>query len=79
MISFKGFNKFIINELERDVTTWESEGQGTHSKTYISFVVLSKYEVTILESHIPYLDKDAFIVKDDGVAVYGNFEKKLAK
>ena len=72
-------SQFIINELERDVTTWESEGQGTHSKTYISFVVLSKYEVTILESHIPYLDKDAFIVKDDGVAVYGNFEKKLAK
>ena len=70
--------EFVMTELDRDVTTWEAEGTGTHSKTYISYVVLSKYELTILESHIPYLDKDAFIVKDDGVAVYGNFKKKLA-
>jgi len=70
---------FVMKEIDRDVTTWEAEGTGTHSKTYISYVVLSKYELTILESHIPYLDKDAFIVKDDGVAVYGNFKKKLAK
>lgn len=70
---------FVIDEIGRDVTTWEAEGTGTHSKTYISYVALSKYELMILESHIPHLDKDAFIVKDDGVAVYGNFEKKLAK
>ena len=75
----KTITNFVITELDRDVTTWEAEGIGTHSKTYISYVVLSKYELTILESHMPMLDKDAFIVKDDGVAVYGNFKKKLAK
>lgn len=71
--------KFVIDVLDRDVTTWEAEGTGTHSKTYISYVVLSKYELGILESQIPHLDSNAFIVKDDGVAVYGNFQKKLAK
>lgn len=71
--------EFVLKVLDRDLTTWEAEGRGTHSKTYISYVVLSKYELMILESHIPSLDKDAFIVKDDGVAVYGNFKKKLAK
>ena len=71
--------EFVLKVLDRDLTTWEAEGRGTHSTTYISYVVLSKYELMILESHIPSLDKDAFIVKDDGVAVYGNFKKKLAK
>ena len=71
--------EFVMKELDRDVTTWEAEGRGTLSKTYISCIVLSKYELAILERHIPELDKDAFIVKDDNVSVYGNFQKKLAK
>ena len=71
--------QFVIDELGRDVTTWEAEGTGTHSKTYISYVVLSKYELIILENQMAHLDKDAFIIKDDGVAVYGNYQKKLAK
>ena len=71
--------EFVKKELDRDVTTWEALGKGTDSKTFISYVVLSKYELSILESHIPELDSNAFIVKDDGVAVYGNFKKKLAK
>ncbi len=70
---------FVIEELDRDVTTWEAEGTGTHSKTFISYVVLSKYELERLERHMPELDKNAFIVKDDNVSVYGNFEKKLTK
>ncbi len=70
---------FVLHELDRDVTTWEAIGTGTDSKTYICYVVLSKYEESVLESHIKELDKDAFMVRDDGVAVIGNFKKRLAK
>ena len=70
---------FVINDLDRDVTTWEATGTHDKSKTYISYVALSKYELERLERHIPELDKHAFIVKDDNVSVYGNYKKKLTK
>ena len=70
---------FVLNDIDRDVTTWEATGAHDKSKTYISYVTLSKYELERLERHIPELDKNAFIVKDDNVSVYGNFKKKLTK
>lgn len=70
---------FVMKDLDRDVTTWEATGAHDESKTYISYVALSKYELERLERHIPELDKSAFLVKDDNVSVYGNYKKKLTK
>ena len=69
--------KFVKEELERDITTWEAVGGYKNTKTYICYAVLSKYELQRLERNLVNLDKNAFIVKTDGVEIDGNFRKKL--
>jgi uncharacterized membrane-anchored protein YitT (DUF2179 family) len=69
--------EYVKNELDRDVTTWEAIGLHKETKTYVSYVVLSKYELIRLEKAMPRLDKHAFLTKSDYVSIYGNFEKKV--
>ena len=69
--------EYIKNELDRDVTYWEAIGGYENTKSYITFVVLSKYEKYLLESKLKHEKFDAFIVESNGVSVLGNFEKKL--
>lgn len=66
---------FVKNELDRGVTYWEAIGGYNNSKTYISYIVLSKYELQRLERNLSNLDKEAFLVKADGVEINGNFKK----
>ena len=68
---------FVKEEIKRDATYWEAIGGYNSSKTYICYIVLSKYELQRLERNLPDLDKNAFIVKSDGVAINGNFRKVL--
>lgn len=68
---------FIQKELNRDATVWEGTGAYNKTKTYICYSALSKYEVQKLERNIKHLDKDAFMIKNEGVGVDGNFEKHL--
>jgi uncharacterized membrane-anchored protein YitT (DUF2179 family) len=69
--------KFVNEELDRDCTTWVAHGEESNTDSYITYVVLSKYEYSRLEKNMPLLDPRAFIVKDTGVNVYGKFEKNL--
>ena len=69
--------EFVQKELNRDVTYWEAIGSYSNTKTYISYVALSKYELQRLERHLHTLDKNAFVVKSDGYAIKGEFEKVL--
>lgn len=69
--------KFVKEEIDRDITTWEAIGGYKDTKTYISYVVLSKYELQRLERNLVDLDKNAFLVKTNGVGIDGNFRKKL--
>ncbi len=69
--------EYVKKELDRDVTTWEAVGLHKATKTYVSYVVLSKYELIRLEKAMPRLDKHAFFIKSDGVSIYGNFDKKV--
>ena len=69
--------KFVNEELDRDCTTWVAHGEESDTDSYITYVVLSKYEYSRLEKNMPVLDPRAFIVKDSGVNVYGKFEKNL--
>lgn len=68
---------FVKKELDRDTTTWEAVGGYKNTKTYISYVVLSKYELQRLERNLVDLDKNAFLVKTNGVGIDGNFKKNL--
>lgn len=69
---------YIQKELNRDATVWEGTGAYNKTKTYICYSALSKYEVQKLERNIKSLDKDAFMIKNEGVGVDGNFQKYLA-
>lgn len=70
--------EFAGNEIDRGSTTWEAKGGYDNSTTYITYVVLSKYELQRLERHLNDLDEHAFMVTtSSGVKVDGNFEKYL--
>ena len=69
--------KFVSEELDRDCTTWVARGEGSGTDSYISYIVLSKFELSKLERNMKRLDKKAFIVKDSGVGVYGKYDKNL--
>lgn len=69
--------EFVQKELDRDVTYWEAIGGYSNTKTYISYVALSKYELQRLERHLNTLDPNAFVVKSDGYAIRGEFKKVL--
>lgn len=73
----KTINNYIKNELNRDFTYWEAKGGYDDSKTYITYVVLSKYEKYLLETAMKERKLDAFIVDTDRVSVLGNFKKNL--
>ncbi len=68
---------YIKNTLDRDVTYWEAIGGYDDTKSYITYVVLSKYEKNVLELELKHEKFDAFIVESNGVSVLGNFKKKL--
>lgn len=73
----KTINDFIKNYLNRDFTYWEAKGGYDDSKTYITYVVLSKYEKRLLENALKSKNVDAFIVEADKVGVLGKFNKNL--
>ncbi len=70
--------EFIKKELARDCTYWEAYGGYDQSKTFISYSVMSKYEMQRLERHINELSPDAFLVKSEGIGIDGNFKKNLS-
>ena len=63
----KEIRSFIDNDLNRGCTTWVSGGGFLKKVTYITYVACSRHELQKLERHIPELDPNAFIVKNDGV------------
>ncbi len=69
--------EFVAKELDRDCTTWLAKGEGSGTDSYITYVVLSKFELSKLERNMKRLDPKAFIVKNNDVGVYGKFAKNL--
>ena len=68
---------YIKQELDRDATYWEATGGYDDSKSYITYIVLSKYEKYLLETKLKQEKFEAFIVESNGVSVLGEFKKKL--
>lgn len=71
--------KFIKNELDRDATYWQAIGAYKKSNVYVIYSALSKYEMQRLQRHLNELDKEAFMIKNEGIGIEGNFKKSLTK
>lgn len=69
--------RVIMDELGRGVTWWEGVGAYTGENVHILCVCLSKYEIEELFHTVHEMDPHAFITLQEGVRIYGNFQKKL--
>ena len=72
-----GISKAIMEQTGRGVTTWDGEGAYTHMRSYILFVMISKYEVNQIKQIVHSIDPNAFVILTEGSTVIGNFEKRL--
>ncbi len=70
---------FIKKDLDRGATTWEGKGVYDNTKSYITYIALSRYELHKLEKFIEVTHQDVFLVKNDYIGVEGNFKKRLSK
>ena len=70
---------FIKKDLDRGATSWEGIGEYDKTKTYITYVTLSRYELHKLEKWLEVKKQDVFMVKNDNVGVDGDFKKRLSK
>ena len=68
---------FINYELNRGATWWKGTGEGTKTDTYITYLILSRFELHKLEKYIRVNKVDVFMVKSDYVGIDGNFNKRL--
>ena len=69
--------EYIKENLKRDATFWKGKGGYENSTTYITYVALSKYELSILEKDLDKIDKTAFVITNEGVGIDGNFKRKI--
>lgn len=75
----KDIIEFIKKDLDRGATCWEGKGIYDDSTTYITYIVLSRYELHKLEKYLEVTHPDVFLVKNDFVGVDGDFKKRLSK
>lgn len=71
--------KYVRTVLDRGATYWEGTGEYNRSKTYITYLVLSRYELHKLERFLKKTHQDTFLIKNDFIKVEGNFSKRLSK
>ena len=69
--------RVIMGELGRGVTWWEGVGAYTGENVHVLCICLSKYEIEELFHTVHEMDPHAFITLQEGVRIYGNFQKKL--
>ena len=67
----------IMDQMGRGVTWWEGVGAYTGENVHVLCVCLSKYEIEELFHTVHEMDPHAFITLQEGVRIYGNFQKKL--
>lgn len=69
--------RFIIEKLGRSVTYWGGTGAYTGADIHVLCVCLSKYEIEELLHAVNTIDPHAFFTVQEGVRVYGNFQRKV--
>ena len=70
---------FVSKDLNRGATWWKGTGEGTNTDTFITYLILSRYELHKLEKFIKVNKENVFLVKNDFVGIDGNFSKRLSK
>ncbi len=72
-----GLDQAIMDQTGRGVTEWEGCGAYTNENSHILVTIINKYEIDEIMEIIHSIDKDAFVVVDEGIRVYGNFQRRL--
>lgn len=72
-----GIEKELMEKTNRGVTYWPGIGAYTNETTNVFIIVSSKYELPKMKRIIQEIDKNAFIIVNEGISIYGNFEKRL--
>lgn len=69
--------RYIMERLDRGVTSWTAKGGWTGDEVQVLCVCLSKYEIDELRRVLHELDPNAFYIVQEGVRVGGNFVRHL--
>lgn len=72
-----GLDWALMRELNRGVTEWDGCGAYTSEGSHILVTIVNKYEIDEAMQVIRSIDPEAFVVVDEGIRVYGNFQKRL--
>lgn len=72
-----GLDWAIMRETGRGVTEWDGCGAFTSEGSHILVTIINKYEIDEVMRIILGIDRDAFVVIDEGIRVYGNFQRRL--
>ena len=69
--------KFVMGQLGRGDTYWQGTGAYTGDDLHVLCVCLSKYEIEELLHAVHSIDPHAFLTVQEGVHVYGNYQRKV--
>ncbi len=69
--------RYIMEQLDRGVTSWTAKGGWTGDDVQVLCVCLSKYEIDTLRQVMQQVDPDAFYIMQEGVHAGGNFKRHL--
>lgn len=69
--------RYIMEQLDRGVTSWTAKGGWTGDEVQVLCVCLSKYEIDTLRQVLHQVDPDAFYIVQEGVHAGGNFKRHL--
>ena len=69
--------QFVMGKLGRGVTYWQGTGAYTGEDVHVLCVCLSKYEIEELLHAVHSIDPHAFVTVEEGVHVYGNYQRKV--
>ena len=73
----ESISRFIIDDLHRSVTYWDGTGAYTGEGIHVLCVCLSKYEIEELLHAVHSIDPHAFLTVQEGVHVYGNYQRRV--
>ena len=69
--------RYIMEQLDRGVTSWAAKGGWTGDDVQVLCVCLSKYEIDTLRQVLQQVDPEAFYIVQEGVHAGGNFKRHL--
>lgn len=72
-----GLDDVLLTRTGRGVTEWDGCGAFTKADSHILVTIINKYGIDEVVKLIHGVDPDAFVVIDEGIRVYGNFQRRL--